>query len=126
MALTGFIKRPDGTPLGTEEEVIWQLSTFFPGVSFIYQAERKPTEAAAEQRLSLFLRIWLYFFGADVPYPRHYGFVESPAGWAIEFYFPARLIVPWVQAISYGRTTGLDDIFERLRQETGWVTQYPP
>jgi hypothetical protein len=124
MALTGFIRRPDRTPLGTEEEVMRQLSTFFPGVSFTYEAER-PAEMEAV-KLSLFLRLWLYFFGWEVSYPRYCGLVESPAGWVIQFYFVSGPTVPWVQATSYGRTGGLDAIFERLRKATGWVTYYPP
>jgi hypothetical protein len=80
----------------------------------------------AERHLTLILRIWLYFFGREVPYPRHDGFVENPVGWAIEFTFVARPAVPWVQATLYGMTSGLDVPFERSRQATGWVIHFPP
>jgi hypothetical protein len=125
MSLTGFIQRPDGAPLGSEEEVMRQLSTFFPGVSFTFEAERPPFVVEAERHYSLVLRLWLYFFGREVPYPRHHGIVQRPVGWAIEFKFVARPTVPWVQATAYGMTAGLDETFERLRQATGWVTHYP-
>src|SRR5262245_57671953 len=101
-----------------------QLHTFFPGVSFTYEAER-PIEMEAV-KLSLLLRLWLYFFGWEVPYPRYCGLVESPTGWAIQFYFVSGPTVQWVRATSYGRTAGLDATFERLRKATGWVTYYPP
>jgi hypothetical protein len=126
MALTGFIQRPDGTDLGTEEEVIRQLSAFFPGVSLTYEAERSQGVLQAQKHLSPILRLWLYFFGWEVPYPRYYGHLKSPGGWAFEFYFVARPTVPWVQATAYGKTRPLDEIFERLQQATGWVTYYPP
>jgi hypothetical protein len=125
MALTGFIRRLDGTPLGTDEEVMRQLSAFFPGVSFAYEAERSPGVLEAHKRLSPLLRLWLYFFTQEVPYPRHYGHVKSPSGWAIEFYFVARPTVLWVQTTAYGKTQPLDEIFKRLQQATDWVTSYP-
>ena len=126
MSLTGFIQRPDGAPLGSEEEVIRQLSAHFPGVEFTYEAEAPAGSIEARKNRSLFMRLWLHFLGWEVPYPRHYGVLQNPAGWAIQFYFVAQSAVPWVQATSYGMTAGLDEIFERLRQATGWETHYPP
>src|SRR5262245_28196524 len=133
MSLTGFIQRPDGSPLGSEEEVMRQLSTFFPGVSFKYQAERPSGETEARghffadsEALATVLRTAAsrVILIGEVPWPRHYCLVESPVGWFVEFKFVARPTVPWVQATSYGMTSGLDEIFERLRQATGWVTSY--
>ena len=126
MSLTGFIQRPDGAPLGSEEDVMRQLSIFFPGMKFTYEAEEPPGSREAGRRYSLFLKLWMQSFGWGVPYPRHYGVVENPMVWVIEFHFVAKPVVPWVQTTSYGMPTGVDEIFERLRQATGWVTYYPP
>jgi len=125
MSLTGFIRRPDGAPLGSEEEVMRQLSMHFPGVKFTYEAEEPPGSRRAKELYSPLLKLWMHFFGWSVPYPRHYGVVENPTVWVVEFHFVAKPVVPWVQTTSYGMPTGVDETFERLRQATGWVTYYP-
>ena len=102
------------------------LSTFFPGVKFTYEAEEPPGSREARKRYSLFLKLWMQFSGRGVPYPRHHGVVENRMGWVIEFHFVAKPVVAWVQTTSCGMPTGVDEIFERLRQATGWVTYYPP
>jgi hypothetical protein len=126
MSLTGFIQRPDGAPLGSEEEVMRQLASHFPGVQFTYYAELSPAQKEVRKQFSLFLKLYLYFFGWEVPYPKHIGDVQNSAGWAVQFEFVAQPTVPWVAATSYGMTAGLDEYFERLQQTTGWETHYPP
>jgi hypothetical protein len=125
MSLTGFIRRPDRAPLGSDDEVKLQLSTHFPGVKFRYEAEEPSAYGELRKHLSLFQRFWRHFFLWDVPYPRHSGDIQSPSGWAIEFRFVAGPSVPWIAATAYGRTAGLDATFERLEQATGWETYYP-
>jgi hypothetical protein len=124
MSLTGTIRRPDGSPLGSVEEVKRRLSDTFPGVQFILEKEEPSGSTGARQRMSLLLRLWLAEFGQRVRYPHWNGMYQAYGG-AIEFYFEVDEPVRWIKATSYGMTAGLDEYFDRLSTATGWKIEYP-
>ena len=125
MSLRGIIRRPDRGPLGSEEEVMVRLSVAFPGVQFQYEAEEPPGIAWSRKQMSTWLRVWLFVFGEDVPFPRRYGYFQRAGGGTVEFYFVAEQPVRWIEATAYGMTAGLDDNFDRLYAATGWKVEYP-
>ena len=125
MSLRGIIRRPDRGPLGSEEEVMVRLSEAFPGVRFQYEAEEPPGMTVARGQMSIWLRVWLFVFGTDTPYPRRYGYFQRASGGTVEFYFVAEQPVRWIEATSYGMTAGLDENFDRLAAATGWKIVYP-
>jgi hypothetical protein len=102
-----------------------RLSEAFPGVQFQYEAEEPPGIAVARGQMSIWLRVWLFVFGQDVPYPRRYGYFQRAGGGTVEFYFVAEQPVRWIEATSYGMTAGLDKNFDRLAAATGWKIVYP-
>src|ERR1043166_7301686 len=124
MSLRGTIQRPDNGPLGTAEDVKRHLADAFPGTVFRYEPEEPPGLAAT--RLPLFLRLWLWVFGAkEVTYPRYEGCFERAIGGTVEFHFAAGDSVRTIIATSYGSTGGLDTNFDKLSEATGWTVAYP-
>jgi hypothetical protein len=53
-------------------------------------------------------------------YPHHSGLFErdSPPAF-VQFYFEAGDPIHWIRATSYGMTSGLDEIFDRLSAPLG-------
>lgn len=92
---------------------------------FEYEPEERPVTPAVRSQMPLWLRVWLFVFGQDVPYPRRYGYFQNGRGGSVEFYFVAEQSVRWIEATSYGNTTGLDENFDRLAAATGWKIVYP-
>jgi hypothetical protein len=127
MSLRGVIRKSDRTPLGSVADVQLQLSRVFPGVRFVYLAEKPSTAGDARDHMSFALRLWLMLFGVDGRYPCCNGSwerVENLGGGAIEFYFETNGPVQYVSATGYGRTQGFDALYEELEKNTGWKISY--
>lgn len=127
MSLRGVIRKPDRTALGSVADVQLQLSRVFAGVRFVYLAEEPPGAIEARKHMSLALRLWLMLFGVNGRYPCFTGSWErgeNLGGGAIEFYFETNGPVRYVSATCYGRTRGFDALFEELKKNTGWKTNF--
>jgi hypothetical protein len=106
------------------EDVRRQLSEVFPGVRFTL-VEREP-DAEARVRFSPLLRLWLALFGLRIRYPHYVCIYESETGFAIEFYFEAKMPIRRIRATLYGQTSGADRLFRQLSSSTTWQVKYPP
>ena len=122
MGLDGTIRRADGRPLGTLDEVRRALVDVFPGIILgqnLSGAER--IRIAAERGIEFpeVLRKSLERipakFGADYVGPE----------FSAEFLLGADETVQTVDVVPYGNTVAAEPMFEALTRKHGWITTHP-
>jgi hypothetical protein len=126
MSLSATLRRPDGGPLGSSEEIRREISSAFPDT--VWMLVESPGVASENWRLPLLFRFWVALFGRQIGYPHYAGLHQNQSGGgAAEFRFETRAPIRKVHVTLYGRTgEWVSAAFNRLSTSTGWQVEYPP
>jgi hypothetical protein len=118
MSLSEVIRRPDGRPLGSDEEIKARLDEAFPGMRYVRVDGPTPLPLPRWSLRSSLLRLILWFNRPRYPYWSTYFEAER---FIAEFEFDSASAVREIRVTLYGPgTTGLNPYFAKLLANTEW------
>lgn len=122
MGLDATIKRPDGKPLGTVEDVQSALAAAFPGIVLgLLPSGAEMIQAAAERGVVFPDIIHQHFESLPA---KHGGDYEGPS-FSAEFVLGSSEVVQLVVVVLYGNTVASEPMFAMLEDLYGWIVTHP-